>query len=63
MRRGRILLSKDIYIFKKRFHISITTLDGMMPGFPCAARIRFPKRNEPWYDVTILNHMLSLGWP
>ena len=62
MIKGEILLSRDIYIFKKRFHISVITLDEKMPGFPCTARIRIPKKNEPWYDVTILNHMLSLGW-
>ena len=62
MRKGKILLARDIHIFKKRFHISIITLDEKMPGFPCVARIRIPKKCESWYDVTILNHMLSLGW-
>ena len=62
MRKGKILLSKDIHIFKKRFHVSIITLDEQMPGFPCKARIRIPKRCEPWFDITILDRMLSFGW-
>ncbi len=62
MKYGKTLLYKAA--LKKRLVISITTLDEQMPGFPCVARIRLPsrKKHEPWFDITILNYMFSLGW-
>ena len=62
MASRQIIYSEDIHIFKEKFHISIITLDEEMPGFPCKFRIRGPKKNEPWFDVTINNRMYSIGW-
>lgn len=62
MKPRQIKFSKDNHIFKKRYHISIITLDNKMPGFPCAFRIRGPKKYEKWIDMTINNLMFSLGW-
>ena len=25
-------------------------------------RIRFPKKGEHWFDITLANHMLNFGW-
>ena len=25
-------------------------------------RIRFPKKNERWFDITIADHALNFGW-
>jgi len=61
-RPKQLRLSKDIYLFKKRFHLSIIIIDKGFPGFPCKFRIRRPKKYEPWFDVTINNRMFSIGW-
>ncbi len=60
MKKGKTLLYKEA--LKRRLVISIITLDEKMPGFPCAFRIRTPKKLEPWIDITINNLMFSLGW-
>ncbi len=62
MEAKQIILSGEFRFFKKRILINIIRLEEQSIGFPCKFRIRGPKENEPWFDVTINNRMYSLGW-
>ena len=64
LKKGASLaFSSHLKIKNKFFTLTFFSLKRIEPykGYK-DFRVRLPKKNEPWFDITIADHALNFGW-